>query len=141
MDWLRALQSNPYNSSVQDFFWSPVGSAFWWTVTIISMIGAAVLFVYLMHVIDDRRDRGERGIDALMVGRLGWMGALILAAGVRFNSGLQPWALLAFVASGTWMGILIVTDWCNRRGTVWYKLGQIVGEIAVRRRQPDRRVH
>ncbi len=76
---------------------------------------------------------GLKGLDVMMVGRIGWMTALILAAGIRFNSGLQPWAMMIFVVSGTFMAFLIVTRWCERNGSFWHKVVQIFGEVVPSR--------
>jgi hypothetical protein len=129
MDWIaRNLQSRPYET-VQDFFWGAAGPWWWTGLSFVAVLGAAALFINLMLEVQRRRDGGLPGLDALMIGRIGWMGALFMAAGIRVNSGLQIWALALFVTSGTFMAILIVTNWCNRHGSFWFRLGQVLGEI------------
>jgi len=131
MDWLKALQAGPYDN-VQNFLWSFVGPTFWGIVSIVAVIGAILLFVHLMDLVEQRRAMGQHAIDALMIGRFGWMAGLIFQALVPANSGLQPWASAFFTFSGTWMALLIVTNWCQLRGSFWYKIGLVIGAIRVR---------
>jgi hypothetical protein len=138
MDWIaRNLQSSPYET-VQDLFWRPVGSWFWYGLSVVAAVGSIALFINLMREVDIRRSGGQPGIDALMVGRMGWMGALIMGAGIPYNSGLQPWALALFVTSGTFMALLIVTGWCELTGSFWYRVGQVFGRLIMAWRHKDK---
>jgi hypothetical protein len=138
MDWIaRNLQSTPYETT-QDFLWRPVGHWFWLGLSAVAFLGFCALFVNLMHEVDKRRAVGLPGLDALMIGRMGWMGALIMAAGIPYNSGLQPWALALFVTSGTFMALLIVTRWCELRGSFWFRLGHIFGGVVGAWRHKDK---
>ena len=130
MDWLKALQAGPYDN-VQNFLWSFVGPTFWGIVSIVAVIGAILLFVHLMDLVEQRRAQGQPAIDALMFGRFAWMAGLIFQALVPANSGLQPWASAFFTFSGTFMAFLIIVRWCDRRGSFWFKVGSIIGELRL----------
>ena len=135
-EWFEALQATPgYN--LQDALWSIATPPFWLATSVVSLLGALALFVSLMREVDRRRSAGLHGIDSLMVGRMGWMAALVLGAGVRFNSGMLIASFALFVLSGTFMSLLIATRWCERRGSFFYKCGQIVGEVAAYVRRPE----
>lgn len=136
MDWLRALQGDPAHD-LQDALWTIATPTYWLIASIVSGIGAFALFVCLMREVDRRRHAGMRGIDSMMIGRLGWMGALILGSAVRLNSGMLIAAFALFVVSGSFMAVLLATDWCHRRGSFAYKIGQILGEVAAYIRRPE----
>lgn len=144
MDWLRALQGDPTHD-LQDALWTVATPTYWLIASIISGIGAFALFVCLMREVDRRREQNKKlpphmrksAFDSMMIGRLGWMGALILGAGVRLNSGMLIAAFALFVASGSFMAVLLATNWCHRQGSFAYKVGQILGEIAGYIRRPE----
>jgi hypothetical protein len=138
MEWIaRNLQSTPYEN-VQDFLWKPVGHWWWLGMSAIATVGFIALFINLMNEVEARRATGRPGLDALMIGRMGWMGALVLASGIPYNSGLQPWALALFVTSGSFMALLIVSGWCELRGSFWYRIGQIIGSVIGAWRHKDK---
>lgn len=144
MDWLKALQAPPgYN--LQDALWAAATPGFWLIMSVVSGVGALAIFVWLMIEVEKRRRLNENlpkfrwhpAIDALVIGRLGWMGGLILGAGVRWNSGLVILSFGVFVLAGTFMALLSATNWCGRRGSFFFKVGQIIGEVTAFVRRPE----
>ena len=131
MEWLQPR----YN--LQDALWSLATPALWTGLSIVSAIGALAVFIWLMRDIGQRRHLGIKGVDAVMVGRIGWMGGLILGAGVRGNSGLLIASFAVFVVAGSFMGLLTATRWCERQGSFGFKVGQIAGEAFDYIRRPE----
>lgn len=144
MDWLKALQATP-GQNLQDALWSLATPDYWLAMGGIAGIGAFAIFIWLMIEVAKRRRLNDMlppyqrksPFDAVLIGRLGWMLALILAIPVRLNSGLLIASFSTFVVTGTFMGLLSATNWCGRRGSAAFKIGQILGEVAGYIRRPE----
>ncbi len=103
--------------SLQNLLWSMLGNSIWWTgYAVVCAIGAAALFVSLLREFDR---------NALSIGRLLMLSGMIVGVFVRFNSACQPLSAALLASGSAFVSLLIVTDWCHRRGTARQRLGQV----------------
>lgn len=120
----EAVQA-PYHQDLQEAMWSAVGPWFWRGMSVVASLGTLILFKNLLHDMRRRHELGLARWDAIVIGRLMWLGAFILAAFTPVNSAYQPWSLAVFVTAGLYMAFLLDSGFCRREGTFWQKIRAI----------------
>lgn len=111
--------------TLQDVLWSASSPLFWGGMSIVATFSAGLLFYALLR-------NHERS--ALTYARLMWLGGVILAIFIPWNSGMMIWSLAVIITAGCWMSILNNTQWCLRRGRFTEKVRAIAGEIIWNKR-------
>lgn len=106
--------------NLQDILWLAAVPEFWWGMSIVATFSAGLLF-YALLVNHERT--------ALTYARLLWLGGVILAIFIPWNSGMMIWSLATIITAGAWMSVLINTNWCSRHGRAWHKVLEIIREV------------
>ncbi len=106
--------------NLQDVLWSASGPVFWGGMSFAAAINALLLFHHLLTTADR---------NALTIGRLGWLGGCILAIFIPFNSGMQIWSLALIITSGAFISLLILTNWCGRKGSFTTKILAVIHDL------------
>lgn len=113
------------SDNLQTVLWMASGPLFWTGMSCVATLNAALLFYALLI-------QHERS--ALTYARLLWLGGCIMAVFIPWNSGMMIWSLAVLITAGTWMSILINTQWCKRRGTFFDKVLAILRDAIWHKR-------
>ncbi len=123
--WFQAT----HQENLQDILWGLNNPWYWGVMAAAACVGTACLFIYLRRMV-----KAQDGLDALAVGRLMWLGAMVITPFQGLNSGILFVSYALFMLGGSFMAFLVVTDWCRRRGTPLQRCGAIWREVFHKQR-------
>ncbi len=121
-----------HQENLQDILWGLNNPWYWGCMAAAACVGTVCLFIYLHRLV-----KAQDGLDALAVGRLMWLGAMVITPFQGLNSGILFVSYALFMLGGSLMAFLVVTGWCHRRGTMLQKCGAIWREVFHKQRNRE----
>jgi len=124
-NWIQTAR--PEN--LQDILWRLNNPWYWGLLAAAATIGAACLFLHLRRTV-----KAQGRLTALNYGHLTWLGAMVVAPFQGLNSGVLMVSYSLFMFGGAFMAVLVMTDWCHRRGSFLERCGTIWREVFHKKR-------